>query len=471
MLQTSRLLQAVNRRHFLRLGLSLTPWAFLPALRAATSHARAGDGFGKAKSVILVYASGGQSQLDTWDPKPDAPAEIRGEFRSIPTAVPGSRFCEYMPLLARLANRFTVVRSLSHEDTDHGSATYLALTGHYHARKSSNPPVRGSDAPTYGAVLKHVRPLKGFPYTAVHVNGPAQVPLVLAPGQFAGALGKAAEPLLLGDVSGNVAAMRGLDLLPELSPQRRAARQRLLQQMEKVGESPMKTDPHALDLDGFYRQAHELLGVPKAREAFDIEREHPVLRERYGRSRIGQACLMARRLVEAGVPFITVIGNHSNRGQDQLPEEGDAYGWDTHADVFGALKHHLLPRFDQSVSALLIDLDQRGLLEQTLVVCMGEFGRAPRVAVEPGFIGNTAGRKHWASVYSVMLAGAGVARGGVVGASDAISSHPATVPLGPWDLAATMFAALGIDPQSHYLDLSARPMPITTGKPIRELYR
>lgn len=454
------------------LGIALTPWAWLTHGHAAGAHReKHSSGFGRARSVLLVYASGGQSQLDTWDPKPDAPAEIRGAFGSIATAVPGVRVCEHMPRLARLADRYTLVRSVSHEDLDHGSATYLALTGHYHPRKSSNPPPLPTDMPTYGAILKRVRPVKHFPYTAVHVNGPVLVPETPSPGQFGGSLGRGTDPLVLADVSASPTAMRGLETSPDLSSDRRASRQALLERMEQSGDSPMKTDPQARDLNLLYHQAHELLSSPQCRLAFDLTREKASVRDRYGRHRSGQACLLGRRLVEAGVPFITVFLNHNIRGQDKTPDQTDTYGWDTHNDIFEAMKVHLLPRFDHTFSALLEDLDQRGLLDQTLVVCMGEFGRAPRVALEANFAGRTPGRKHWASVYSVALAGAGVARGGVVGTSDAIGSYPRSTPVGPWDLAATMFAALGIDPSGSYQDASTRPLPITVGQPLTELYR
>jgi hypothetical protein len=174
--------------------------------------------------------------------------------------------------------------------------------------------------------------------------------------------------------------------------------------------------------------------------------------------------------VEAGVPYINGIWNQSNRGQDAEPDDTDAYGWDTHNDIFDSLKNRLLPRFDESFSALLEDLDQRGLLDQTLVVCMGEFGRAPRVALEAKFAGASPGRKHWASVYSIVLAGAGVLRGAVVGASDRLGGEPITERYGPWDVAATMFHALGIDPRGHYTDSLGRPYSITTGRPIEALY-
>jgi hypothetical protein len=426
-------------------------------------------GFGKARAVILIFASGGQSQLDTWDPKPDAPAEIRGAFRSIPTAVPGVRLCEHLPQLARLANLYTIVRSVSHDDLDHGSAAYLALTGQFHPRKSSNPPPRPTDYPTYGAVLHRVRPVQQFPYTAVHVNGPALVPELVAPGQFGGLLGRAYEPLTLGDVTRTTVAIDGLDQQPDLPLVRQSSRRSLLESIDAYRQR-LQADRTPAEMDVLYRQAYELLAAPHCREAFNLAREPAALRDRYGRHRSGQACLLARRLVEAGVPLVTVIWSHTNRGQDKDASRTDLYGWDTHNDIFDALKDHLLPRFDQGFSALLEDLRQRGLLEQTLVVCMGEFGRAPRVALEPSFAGSSPGRKHWASVYSIVMAGAGVARGGLVGASDHIAALPTANPVSPPDIAATLFAALGVDPAGHYTDSNGRPFPITTGKPIRALY-
>jgi hypothetical protein len=214
-----------------------------------------------------------------------------------------------------------------------------------------------------------------------------------------------------------------------------------------------------------------MLSSPQTRQAFDLDAEPAALRDRYGRHRSGQALLLARRLVEAGVPYINVIWNHSNRGQDDHPDDTDLYGWDTHNDIFDSLKERLLPRFDASFSALIEDLDQRGLLAETLVVCMGEFGRAPRVALEPKFAGATPGRKHWPTVYSIALAGAGVQRGAVIGASDRLGGEPITERYGPWDVAATIFHALGIDPAGHYTDPLGRPFPIATGRPIEELYR
>jgi hypothetical protein len=453
---------ACDRRDWLRLallsglGVSVRPWTWLPGTRAASS-AGGSPGFGKAKSVIVVFASGGQSQLDTWDPKPHAPEEIRGVFRPIATSVPGTYLSEHLPRVARLAHLYTIVRSVHHDDLDHGSAAYLALTGQPHPRKSSNPPPQATDYPTLGAVIQRVRPSPRLPYTAIHVNGPALVPELPAPGQNAGFLGHGYDPLVLGDVTAPV-TVGGLDPLPELPATRRDSRRGLLRSLQGVDRDPVA------------QQAYDLLASKACREAFDLGREPLAVRERYGLHRSGQACLLARRLAEAGVPYINVIWNQSNRGQDKHPEATDAYGWDTHNDIFMALREHLLPRFDGTFSALLSDLQQRGTLDQTLVVCMGEFGRAPRVALEPRFAGASPGRKHWAGVYSVVLAGAGVGGGAIVGASDRIGAYPSRDPVAPGDLIATLLASLGIDPGGHYADANGRPFPVATGEVITALY-
>ena len=418
-------------------------------------------GFGRAKSVLVVFTSGGQSQLDTWDPKPGAPAEIRGEFGTTQTSVPGLRVCEHMPRLAALANRYAVLRSMTHDDLDHGSACYLALTGQFHQRKSSNPPPRPTDFPALGAVLTRLRPARHFPHTAMHINGPLLAPKEESPGQYGGFLGRAYEPAELGNVTEAERLLESLDLPRDVNPARLARRRDLLEQLDRGANA-----------DPLTRQAFELVNAPKVRAALDLQREAGRVRDRYGRDRSGQACLMARRLVEAGVPWVTVFFNHGIRGQDDHPEDTDEYGWDTHNDIFDAMKTHLLPRFDHSVSALLEDLTQRGLLDTTLVVVMGEFGRAPLVAVEKNFAGRgSPGRKHWAACYSVVLAGAGVAPGAVFGASDRHAAYPQAEPTTPGDLAATTFHALGIGAEAHYTDATNRPYRATTGNPVTKLFR
>jgi hypothetical protein len=450
-----------NRREWLRLGCA--------GLLAAPSAAKADRALlARAKSVLLVFTSGGMSQFETWDPKPNAPEEIRGAFGSIPTSIPGIRFGEHMPRIAQLADRFTVLRSMTHDDLDHGSACYLALTGQFHQRKSSNPLPSPDDFPTYGAVLHRVRPARHLPYTAAHLNGPLLVPTVPSAGQNGGFLGRGCEPLLLGDVTDEGAGLPSLEPPAEMPALRLTARQSLLAQVDHAAAG---LESLQSERDPYTRQAFDLLGSPQVARAFDLEREPGKVRDRYGRNRAGQACLMARRLIEAGVPWVTAFFNHGIRGQDKAPTVTDEYGWDTHNDIFEAMRDRLLPRFDLGFSALLEDLEQRGLLDTTLVVCMGEFGRAPRVALEPRFEGSTPGRKHWAACYSIVLAGAGVHRGATYGASDKMGAYPSLNPVTPADLTATMFAALGVDPAGHFTNLGGRPVPITPGRPVVGLFR
>jgi hypothetical protein len=275
---------------------------------------------------------------------------------------------------------------------------------------------------------------------------------------------------VIGDTRDRPAFLDDLTPSPEIPEVRLEARRSLLASVEGACRR-WRRDPAMMEMSQLYRQAYTFLGSPRSREAFDLAREPEAVRDRYGRHRSGQACLLARRLVEAGVPLITVMWNHSARGQDKGLGDPESFGWDTHNDIFETLREHLLPRFDQSFSALLEDLDRRGLLDETLVVCMGEFGRAPRVALETTFAGQTPGRKHWANTYSIVMAGAGVSRGAVLGGSDRIAAHPVADRVGPWDVAATIFAALGIDPASEYTDPLDRPFPISIGTPIAGLYR
>ncbi len=453
----------MNRRRWL----AQSSGVLIGGLQTATSVRAASASSPRAKTVLFVVANGGQSQLETWDPKPLAPREVRGDFSAISTSVAGTQFSEHLPHLAQRAHKFAVIRTMSHEDLDHGSALYLTLTGQYHARRSANPFPAATDWPTMGAVVKRVRPTQDSLETAIHLNGPAQIPINIGAGQNSGFLGPDFDPMLLGDVTADDTTLPGLSPLPLLDVARRHHRAQLLQQMERPAvATSTTTQRHAV----LYDRAFDLLDRPSVQHAFDLERESTALRDRYGRNRSGQACLLARRLVEAGVPWITLFWNHTGRGQDLAPEDTEEYGWDTHNDIFDALKNRLLPRFDQNFSALLDDLESRGLMESTLVVCAGEFGRAPLVASEKNFAGESPGRKHWAACYSVIAAGAGVQPGQVIGASDRRGAYPATESWGPWDLTATMFSALGLDPESHFTDKSGRQFPMSSGRIIAPLY-
>jgi hypothetical protein len=358
---------------------------------------------------------------------------------------------------------------MSHEDLDHGSAAYLTLTGRYHVQRSANPRPSPEDMPTVGSVLRRVRPDPRFVCDAIHLNGPALVPRDPAPGQNGGFLGRACEPLVVGDVRESAGGIADLTLPVDVPMTRLDNRLRLKESLDAVVRQ-WDGRAQSTDMQRLYRQAYDMLASERTRNAFNLDAEPDTLRARYGRNRSGQACLLARRLVEAGVPFVNVIWCHSNRGQDFAPDDTDLYGWDTHNDIFDSLKNRLLPRFDVGFSALIEDLDQRGLLDQTLVVCLGEFGRAPRVALEPKFAGSSPGRKHWASVYSIVMAGAGVQRGAILGASDRLGAEPATERYGPWDVAATIFHSLGIDPSQHYIDPLGRPFPVAVGRAMEGVF-
>ncbi len=459
-----------DRREFLRIGITGLglPAAAVPGL-AAGPAANHGPGWGRARSVLLVFTGGGQSQLEMWDPKPEAPRVVQGEFSTIQSSVPGTFLGEHMPRIAALADRYTILRSMTHEDLDHGSATYLALTGHYHRQRSANPLPRPDDFPTFGSLLARVRRTRRFTHTAAHLNAPLFSPNTPAPGQFAGMLGREFEPLQLGDLSQHPMTLPGLETRAGLPPIRVAARQRLLTAIDTYRDR-LAGNRQLDGKDTLYAQAWRMLADPACRQAFDLSREPASIRDRYGRNRSGQTCLLARRLVEAGVPLVTVMWNHNSRGQDKAPGVTDEYGWDTHNDIFTALRTHLLPRFDLSFSALLEDLETRGLLETTLVICMGEFGRAPLVALERSFKGSTPGRKHWAAAYSIVLAGAGIRPGAIYGSTDRLAAYPRSRPVAPWDIAATIFHALGIDPHTTYTDPLNRPATLTTGRATTGLF-
>ena len=280
--------QCVNRREWLRIG-TLAGMGLAarsrsradgPLAASVTKNTERPAGFGRARSVIVLCASGGQSQLETWDPKPDAPAEIRGEFSSISTSVAGVRVCEHLPQIARLANQFTIIRSMSHDDLDHGSALYLSLTGQFHPRKSSNFPPRSDDAPALGAILQRIRPTNRFPYTAINLNGPVLIPDVPSPGQYGGFLGRSFEPMTIGDVTDQSTIFDGLEPHLDLPPKRQAARTTLLNAIDR-SRHQFEVDRSAMAMSELYRQAYSLLESPQCRQAFDLTQESDRVRDRF----------------------------------------------------------------------------------------------------------------------------------------------------------------------------------------------
>ncbi|MBY0230447.1 MAG: DUF1501 domain-containing protein [Gemmataceae bacterium] len=391
----------------------------------------------KLRACILVFCYGGPSHLETWDPKPDAPAEVRGSFKPIATTVPGLRIGEHLPRLARVMHRCSLVRSMSHAARLHDSASIHALTGR---------PLDGPDRelfaplpqvfPSYGSAVAHQRPGPEVPFASLPFAFNNVVP---TPCQGAGFLGSAFDPLRIEESGGRFQA----DLLHRgEAAGRMADRRRLLERLERA-------DPRRAAL---HDKAHRLLDSEAIRRAAQVESEPARVRERYGPGLRGRNLLLARRLVEAGVPFVNV---HDFKQQGQ--------NWDAHADGFNLHKDKLLPPADQALSALIEDLEARGLLDTTLVVAMGEFGRTPR-------INGSAGRDHWPDCYSVLLAGGGAAGGAVHGASDRLGAHPARDPAIPGDLAATIFWRFGLDHAAEIHDQAGRPHRLATGEPLRRLF-
>jgi hypothetical protein len=455
-----------SRREFLHRGRGLAAAGMLLPEFAAGNPLLAASGargsFGRAKSCILVYLLGGPPHLDTWDLKPAAPAEVRGPFRPIPTNLPGVEVCELLPRLAQLADRYTLLRSVSHHNSNHTPMIYYTLTG----RPVDQPqfdndvrPPQPTDVPHMGSVVAKLKPgasaLPGFiaiPEIAVRSSTRGEFQRARTPlrGGGPGFLGSRFAPLC---VNGDPGTPDGVPALtpPAQVPSTRFERRTALLSLLDRRTVPAGTAGH---YDEFRRQAVVLSGArPEgAGDAFSLASEPDALRERYGRHRFGRAMLLARRLAGAGVPMIAI---HFN-------EMTVCDGWDTHSGNFDALRSELLPMVDGSLSALLEDLDQRGMLDETLVVVMGEFGRTPKINAN-------AGRDHWGDCSSVLLAGGGLTMGQVIGASDRQGAYPQTDPIDPVDIQATIYHALGLDPHVEIYDQFRRPWTISTGRVIEPL--
>jgi uncharacterized protein (DUF1501 family) len=444
-----------NRREVLRLGSLAGVGLLLPDLLRARGNAGGASGtFGRAKSVILLFLNGGHAQHETFDPKPEAPAEVRGPFAPIRTSVPGIALSELLPRTARQMHRLTLLRSLNHHHPDHIQSSLPALTGHHHADADdmrNDPPPSPTDFPPFGAVLDHLRPARTLP-TWVQVG-----PLMrrnngtILHGQFPGFLGPKHAPLVIDhDLRPDNPQIDTIRPGTELSVERWTDRRDLLRQVD-AQRRLLDQAAEAQRLDAFQRRALNLVASPSAARAFDLAAEPTKVRDGYGRTPFGQCCLLARRLAEAGVPMITVHYCRTPVGS-----------WDTHSDHFNQMKDSLCPTFDQAFSALVADLDQRGLLGQTLVLATAEFGRTPRV-------NSKAGRDHWPWVYSVALAGAGVAAGLAYGSSDRMAARPSSHPHDPSDLAATVYHLLGVPADTVIYDQTRRPHNLVAGRVIEGL--
>jgi hypothetical protein len=449
----------IDRREWLRLGGLGVLGLSLPQLLHAEAAAKRPVG---AKSCVLFLLHGGPSQLDIWDMKPTAPVEVRGEFKPIATNVTGIRIVEHLPRLARLADRFTIVRSMTHAALFHNSATYLVTTGQPPLRDLIQFTPSENDFPHLGAQLALKRPADGGVPTAVSLPDPVSDGPYTTPGQNGGFLGAHYAPFVIhGDPSDADFSVDSLANGPELRPDRLGGRRALLRTIDRQLAS-LAADRRVEQLDRYRQRAFSLLTSDTTRRAFQLSREDPRLRERYGRHKYGQSLLLARRLVEAGVRLVTVYWG--GKVNNPLPH------WDTHFNNNPRLKDELLPPFDQCFSAFLEDLHARGLLASTLVVCMGEFGRTPRFGQFTGNGVNATGRDHWSQCYSLIIAGGAADGGRVLGRSDRFAAYPAEDPYTPQDLTASLLHALGVNPSDKVRDAFGRLVPLSTGRVRKTLF-
>ncbi len=441
----------MRRREFLQVGYSGLLGMGLPGLLAARATGASAKATGRAKSVIVILLSGGLGQHDSFDMKPEAPEAMRGEFKPIDTAVPGIRICEHLPGLAARAGRLAIVRSMAHPEGNHLVAVHRVLTGQPSTPRGASDLDRvasRNDFPCYASVLDSVRRrYDGIPNGVALPIRLVEGPLTW-PGQDAGFLGPRHDPWQL-RLDLNRPDLRDDSLaLPEgLDADRMHRRRHLLGQcaVPPAGDAFLDQQDAAL----------ALLSSGRVGRALDIEHEDPRLVDRYGTHLFGRSLLIARRLVEAGVPIVQAT-------------MGIVQTWDTHVANFPRLRDDLLPPLDRAVSALLDDLGGRGLLDETLVVMLGEFGRTPRIApLTPGAV---PGRDHWPFVFPAVFAGAGVVGGQVIGKSDRLGAYPVSRSFGPPDLAATIYRALGVDPATELRDRLGRPIRLCNGEAIAPLY-
>ena len=417
-----------------------------------------------------LFLQGGPSHIDIWDPKPDAPSNIRGEFKSIKTNVPGIWLSEVMPLLAQQMDKATLIRSVSYTPAglfNHTAAIYQMMTGYTPDRVSPSgqlEPPSPNDFPHAGAQIARLKPPNVSMLPFVMLPRPLQESNVIGKGGTAGFLGPAYDPYYFYQDPAKEIKLDDLALRKDVSKERLARRAKLLDQVN--GAMPeIEKAVSGYALDSYYQKAFDLILSGRARNAFDLSQEPDKVRDRYGRHTFGQGCLLARRLVEAGTRFVQMNWPSVANGDPTV----DA--WDTHAANFGPLRNLHCPKLDSGLSALLEDLDQRGLLKETLVVAIGEFGRSPRLGVSTSGNGNAPdGRDHWPYCYTALMAGAGIRRGALYGKSDATGSSPAENPVHPIQILATVYHAFGIDPHTVVLNHLSQPRELVQAEPIPALF-
>jgi hypothetical protein len=448
----------LSRRRFLQVSAGSVFGLSLPQLLQRESQLQAAGKKGKAKSCIFLYLYGGPSQVDTFDMKPEAPAEIRGEFKPIDTSVPGISIVEHLPKMAKLAQHYSIIRTLYHDKRNHQPAGSYLLTGvnpifdnaGQLAPKPDDPPALGSLAVRMAPAGGGVPPFVMLPARLFDQGSSFR-------GQTAGWLGSGWDPLLIAqDPSSTSFKVDGMKLVGDMPPDRMSGRQHLLAMLDqRVGDVDASTRAMAV----MQRRAFDMLMSGKGQAAFNLDEEPKNVRDRYGRNAFGQGCLLARRLIEAGSRLVTVSDCTS----------GGGHQWDTHSNNFGSLKSTLLPRLDYAYSALMQDLLDRGLLEDTVVYVGGEFGRSPKVGQSFGTGASANGRDHYPGCFVGLLAGGLSKRSMVYGHSDSKASAPSRDPVSLEDLTATLFAAMGLDPEAQVYTRDNRPMAVTHGRPVAGL--
>lgn len=476
-----RLCDGMSRRELLEiggsslLGLSLggvmqaraaTPDASAPSVGAAP----AGSTFGKAKSVIFLFLQGGPSHIDIWDPKPEAPDNIRGIFKPIQTKTPGLFFGEHMPRLAQVTDKVTMIRSVSYTPVglfNHTAAHYQMLTGYTPDKVSPSgqlEPPSPRDYPNIGSVIAKLRPSNVPMFPFVQMPRPMQESNVIGKAGNAGFLGRAFDPYFLYQDPNQPLKLADLSLRED-TPMPRLKRRSTLWQTVNEGMPKLQKAVESYALGDYYGQAFDLLLSGRAREAFNLDAEPGELRDRYGRSTFGQSCLLARRLIEAGTQFVQVNWPAVANGNPQV----DAF--DTHAANFGPLKDLHLPKLDPALASLVEDLDSRGLLDETLVIAIGEFGRSPIMGVSTSGNSNAPdGRDHWPYCYTAMVAGAGIKRGAIHGQSDKHASSPVSDPVHPTELLAMIYHAVGLKPDMTLYNDLGQPRPLVQAEPTLALF-
>lgn len=447
---THRHLTGITRRELLQVGYSgLMGVGLSSVLNKRQAVAEAKQSSSSPKSVLIVFLTGAASHHDTFDMKPNAPAEVRGEFKAIQTSIPGLHVCEHLPKLAKQADKYAVVRSLSHGDNNHLMSTHHVLTGEKQPGGFFDKVASRTDWPCYSAACAYLRPRhdgipSGVNLPTFLMSGP-----LTWPGQHAGLIGPSYDPWQI-KKDPSKSNFRVDDLtLRGLNISRLQGRNSLLGELNEQ-RNRLSRAAAAQRLSSEQQLAYSILSSSRLAQAFKMDKEPDAVRSRYGKNRTGQSLLLARRLIEVGVPVV-----QTNIGAVQT--------WDNHGNIFPTLKKRLLPPLDQGVAALLEDMDERGLLEETMVMMLGEFGRTPK-------INNKKGRDHWGPCFFALFAGAGVQGGQTIGKSDKIASYPETHPYSPNDVGATVYRVLGIEPDSIVRDRFNRPYRLNQGTPIEPLF-